>query len=137
VASGKLLITYVLQVFYKVELHAFEAVNGRAVRARREGEQGSPLFIVPLIKHDFPEPFDELVLGMETVRIDTVLLQFFEVEGALAANKPFQIVGSQNRVQHRLIDKAFEAFLEGDNLLLTLNLELVLDSESHELFSII
>jgi len=137
VRSRQFFIAHVLLcVFYNVELHAAEAVDGSAIGPRREGQERTPLIIRPLFKHDFPQPLNSTTLFTETAAIFTSVLQVFEVKGALSTNQLLKITRRQNRLQNLDVDHALEALLEVLDLLLTLLLEFEINEETDKFMSV-
>lgn len=77
------------------------------------------------------------MFGVEPVGVDAVLSEFGEVQSALSTNNVLQIVASEHWVDHLFVNQTFESLFECLDLGFALYSELVRDSESDELLSVL
>ena len=102
------------------ELAVFQASDRRTVRARREREQLGPLLVREFFKNNLPEPLDHLMFRMQRLHVSRHALQCLEVKVLGAADEVLKLLWRVKHLEHRLVEQAEEAALEGVYLLLAL-----------------
>ena len=117
----------VLALEAEEELAVFQASDRCTVRACREREQLGPLLVGEVLENNLPEPLDHLVVRMQRLHVSRHALQGLEVKLLGAAYEVLELLRGVKHLEHRLVEQAEEAPLEGFELLLALPEEEAVD----------